>query len=260
MQFSNKYIVVFSILVCLGCSLVVSALAVSLKEKQKVNKELDRRINILRVAGIVEEGVEPTADEIAKHFETIKPLAIDRKTGRILDDFDLEGYDPGKAAKDPSKSVVRDEIKDDQAKASAKGAQISRIPDVLLVYDIQTPGKESFVFPIWGNGLWSTLWGFFAISKDRKTVIGITYYDHGETPGLGGEVENPNWKALWPGKKAFDDDGAVKIRVAKGPGRGEYEVDGLAGATITSNGVTAMLEFWLSDSAYGQFLKSGGES
>ena len=117
---------------------------------------------------------------------------------------------------------------------------------------------EMVVIPVEGYGLWSTLYGFLALDKDTRTVRGLAYYEHGETPGLGGEVENPRWVALWPGRKVFDENGNVAIRVIKGaagpPESDPYRVDGLSGATITSRGVTNMLAFWLGDDAYGPFL------
>ena len=92
-----------------------------------------------------------------------------------------------------------------------------------------------------------------------NTIKGITYYKHGETPGLGGEVDNQNWKDKWPGRKAFDASGKVVIALIKGSaGSAEenpHQVDGLSGATLTSRGVTNMLDFWLSDMGYGPYLE-----
>ena len=117
---------------------------------------------------------------------------------------------------------------------------------------------EMIVLPIEGLGLWGTLYGFLALDADTTTVRGITYYQHKETPGLGGEVDNPSWKDKWPGRKAFDDDGEVSLAVIKGPARtaehDPHRVDGLAGATITSNGVTNMLEFWLGENGFEPYL------
>jgi Na+-transporting NADH:ubiquinone oxidoreductase subunit C len=110
-----------------------------------------------------------------------------------------------------------------------------------------------YIFPIRGKGLWSTLRGFFAIDTDIKTVRGITYYEHAETPGLGGEVDNPEWKRKWPGKIAFDDAGKVIIRVTKNVSTNS-DIDALSGSTITSNGVTNMLRFWLGPDGFGPYL------
>jgi Na+-transporting NADH:ubiquinone oxidoreductase subunit C len=119
---------------------------------------------------------------------------------------------------------------------------------------------EKVILPIYGKGLWSTLYGFLALGKDLNTVEGITFYEHGETPGLGGEVDNPNWKALWKGKMAFDDAGTVALTVIKGKvdpseENARYQIDGLSGSTLTTRGLDAMVKFWLGDQGYGAFLK-----
>jgi Na+-transporting NADH:ubiquinone oxidoreductase subunit C len=108
------------------------------------------------------------------------------------------------------------------------------------------------------------MYGFVALDKDLKTIRGLTFYKHKETPGLGAEVDNPNWKAKWPGRLAFDDSGKVVIEVIKGPagspGETPHKVDGLSGATLTSNGVTYLLRFWLGKEAFGPYLDTLRES
>jgi Na+-transporting NADH:ubiquinone oxidoreductase subunit C len=114
---------------------------------------------------------------------------------------------------------------------------------------------ELYVFPVRGNGLWSLMQGYLAVKPDFQTVVGLTFYQQAETPGLGGEVQNPDWKALWIDKKIYED-GAVKLAVIKGnkPGN-DYGVDALSGATITSNGVTNMIDFWMGDKGFGPYIK-----
>lgn len=106
--------------------------------------------------------------------------------------------------------------------------------------------------------------GFLALDADTRTIRGLTYYDQAETPGLGGEVVNPKWKALWPGRLAYDDSWNVKIAVIKGPAgsveENPHAVDGLSGASLTSRGVTNMLQFWLGENGFAPFLKSFRES
>ena len=103
--------------------------------------------------------------------------------------------------------------------------------------------------------LWSTLYGFLALDARTFEIQGITFYQHGETPGLGGEIDNPKWKALWPGKRAFDENMNPVIEVVKGQASADNEVDGLSGATMTSRGVTNLLRFWLGENGYGPYLK-----
>ena len=256
MAFSNRYIVGFALVLCLVCSLVVSSLAVGLEEAQETNKRLDRQINVLRVAGIIGPEDSPDLEEVSELFADITPILVDRETGEVVGtEEEARGYDPIKAAKDPDRSAPTDS-------ELASAASVKRVPDRLLLYRVDTQGHEGVVFPIQGYGLWSTLYGYLALQPDHQTIQGITYYQHGETPGLGGEVDNLRWKAMWQGKKAYrGDDVAIEV-VKKNsvPKLNEYQIDGLSGATITSNGVTNMLRFWLSDEAYGRYLRQSAES
>jgi Na+-transporting NADH:ubiquinone oxidoreductase subunit C len=138
----------------------------------------------------------------------------------------------------------------------------------LTVYEVREDGRlDMVVLPVEGKGLWSTLYGFLALDADTTTVRGLAFYQHGETPGLGGEIENPKWTALWVGRKAFDERWRPAIRVIKGaagaPSEDPHRVDGLSGATITSNGVSRLVERWLGDEGYGPYLaevrKGGGK-
>ena len=108
--------------------------------------------------------------------------------------------------------------------------------------------------PIHGAGLYSVLYGFLALESDGNTVFGLQYYEQGETPGLGGEVNNPNWRSKWEGKRLFDDQGTLQIEVIKGAS-GDFQVDALSGATLTSRGVTNMLHYWLGEDGFGPYLK-----
>ena len=115
------------------------------------------------------------------------------------------------------------------------------------------------ILPVHGKGLWSTLYGYLALDSDLTTINGFAFYEHGETPGLGGEVDNPRWKAQWIGKKAFDQEGNIKIKVLKGKVNPkssdlQHEIDGLAGATITARGVDSLLRYWLGESGFKPLL------
>ena len=102
--------------------------------------------------------------------------------------------------------------------------------------------------------------GYMALEPDLETVAGLTFYAHGETPGLGGEITNPRWKAKWPGKEIYKD-GEVELSVKKGAGSNdEYAVDALSGATITSNGVTNLVHFWMGENGYGPYIAQQKDS
>ncbi|MEM7166388.1 MAG: Na(+)-translocating NADH-quinone reductase subunit C [Planctomycetota bacterium] len=242
------FIVFFATAMCVVCSAAVSSLAVALREKQTTNKRLDKQKNILRVAGLLEAGASPDQAAVEEAFKNIEAYLIDRKTGERVEG-EVAGYDQRKAAKTDEGGVSAES-------GVAKLAQVKRLPNTLLVYEVTVPGKEAYILPISGNGLWSTLLGFIAVKLNAQTIAGITYYEHAETPGLGGEVDNPKWKALWPGRQIYGPEGDVRINANKGGGFGpDHDIDALSGATITSHGVTYMLQLWLGPDGYQPFLK-----
>jgi Na+-transporting NADH:ubiquinone oxidoreductase subunit C len=248
--FSNSYIIGFVTVLCLICSLAVSVTAVQLKPRQDHNKELDMNMQVVRVAGLVEPGEELTPERVIELFQQIESRLVDRRTGEFVEG-DAAAYDARKAAKDPEASEA-------MTAAEFKPTQVKRLPDVLEVYVVNVPGKECVVLPIHGYGLWTTLYGFIALKKDLSEVVGIAYYEHGETPGLGGEVDNPSWKAQFPGKRPFTDDGDVQLTVKKAgqaAAGSDHQIDGLSGATITTVGVDRMLKLWLGEHGYGKFLE-----
>lgn len=245
------YTIAFSAAVCVVCAVLVSSAAVSLRDRQTTNAELDRKRNVLRAAGVMREDETVPADEVERRFASFEIVAVDLRTGDEDAAFDPAGYDPRRAQANPATSLP----------APRNDAQIMRIPHHALVYKkLDENGRlELLVLPIEGKGLWSTMYGFLALGPDLRTVRGLAYYQHGETPGLGGEVDNPRWKALWPGREVFDPQGEPRIEVVRGSAgpveSDPHRVDGLSGATITSRGVTAMLRFWLGEHGYGRYLE-----
>jgi len=131
--------------------------------------------------------------------------------------------------------------------------------EAAAVYLVMDGGRiEQVILPVEGAGLWATMYGFLAVEADGNTVRGLQFYDHGETPGLGDQVDKPAWREQWRGKKLFDANGEPQIEVIKGfaPDDSEYEIDGLAGATLTARGVSVFVRHWISDAGYGPYLKS----
>lgn len=247
------YTFLFAGAVCLICSLLVSTSAVMLRSRQDANKLLDRQQKVLAVSGLVEEGASLPAREVQERFaKNIEPRIVHLETGEYVpeDEIDPATFDQLKATKDPTRSK----------EAPTNRAQIRRIPNHALVYQVVENGEVTeLILPVEGKGLWSTLYGYLALDKDTTTIKGLTFYQHGETPGLGGEVDNPRWKALWPGRKAYDEDWNPEIRVIKGPAgppeEAPHSVDGLSGATITATGVTNLLQFWLGENGFGPYLE-----
>lgn len=241
---------------CVICSLVVSTAAVQLRPLQQKNAENKQKRNVLIAAGLWDED-KHTDSNIDELFKPITIVAVNLP-GRIEDDpeagtlnstIDIQTYKQRKAPKDPEQGIM---IGDQDL------AGINRREKVSLVYLVNDDSGElqSIVLPIYGKGLWSTLYGYLALDADARTVKGITFYEHAETPGLGGEVENEKWKAQWRGKIVVDGSGSPVVEVTKpGLASEDYQVDGLSGATITSNGVEKTVRYWLGSDAFGPFLE-----
>ncbi|MDD2885746.1 MAG: Na(+)-translocating NADH-quinone reductase subunit C [Dechloromonas sp.] len=242
---------VVALTVSLVSSIFVAGAAVSLKPIQIENRLLDKQRSILAIAGIGSPDLS-AKDVQALFSERIKPRIVDLETGDYVDNLDPVTFDPLKASKDPKMSTALDGEQD--------LALIKRRERFTTVYRLeQGETLEALILPIRGYGLWSTLHGFMAVKPDLNTVVGLGFYQHAETPGLGGEVDNPKWKALWPGKTLFDDSGKPNIQIVKGgvdpasPSAG-HQVDALAGATLTSKGVDRLLQFWLGEQGFGPYL------
>ncbi|WP_150303975.1 Na(+)-translocating NADH-quinone reductase subunit C [Pseudomonas saliphila] len=241
--------IIVALLVCLVCSIVVSVAAVSLKPVQVKNQLLDKQRNILLIAGLLEEG-----PSVAEQFEQVTARLVDLRTGEFSDAEEPLTYDQQAAARDPNLSRALESHED--------VASIRRREHYATVYMIENEdGIETMILPIHGYGLWSTLYGFLALEGDLNTIRGLGFYQHGETPGLGGEVDNPRWRELWKGNVVYTDDGEVGVQVVKGTVDGsdprrQYKVDGLAGATLTSRGVENLVRFWMGDTGFRSFLQN----
>jgi Na+-transporting NADH:ubiquinone oxidoreductase subunit C len=262
---SFKKTVAVALALCLVGAVVVSGSAVILRPLQEWNKSKDEKVNILEVAGLYEKGIDVDAV-----FNNIETRIVDLSTGDYTDSLDAKSYDQWKAAKDPALSEA--------IPAAQDVASIKRKPKFAKIYLVKQDGQlKNVILPVSGYGLWSTMFGFIALEADGQTVLGLNLYDQAETPGLGGEVVNPKWKALWKGKKVYNfsgkevhesnlsekgqtiELGEVALGLVKGtvdpskPGS-EYQVDALAGATLTSRGVSNLVQYWMGKEGYGIYL------
>ena len=222
---SNSYVFGFAIVMCVVFSAALAAIANQLGPRIKANEIYDRQVNVMIAARLVpEEELPPRAQ--------IEQLYRERVAESVLDE-------QGKVLPDMTPQQVYD-IRDKKER--------ERFHPLYTIKDAQGQ-VAAYVIPISGYGLWSTLYGFLALKADANEVVGITFYKHGETPGLGGEVDNPEWKKQWRGKKILGpDQQVVSVTVKKGhvdfsrPLEVEHYVDGLSGATITSDAVTRFVK------------------
>ncbi len=220
---SNGYVLGFAVGLCIVISAALSLTAGALKETQAKAEEFDRQKNVMLAAGLLKPDEQKARAELEQ-------LYAQRVEERVLE---LASGETGKVTVAAFKAM-RDADKK---------------PYRLIAVTKDAAGKaDAWVVPISGPGLWSILFGFLALEADGQHVRGLTFYKHGETPGLGGECENPEWTAKWVGKSIVDDQGKlVSVTVRKGKvdpaiaQQQQHEVDGLSGATITSNGITTFL-------------------
>jgi len=232
------------------CSVLVSSAAVGLRPRQEANRERYIRKSILVAAGLYDPNVP-----VAETFKQIETRIIDLDSGDYVskDEVDPDRFDQIASADDTEASTP--------IEAADDVAGIRRRENHSAVYLVNGGGDvKQIVLPVRGKGLWSTMIGFMAVDAgDLNTINGITFYDHGETPGLGGEIDNPVWQGHWKGKKVYGGDGSVALKVLKGAADSgspeiEYQVDGISGATLTINGVTGLVQYWFGGKAFKPYL------
>ena len=247
----------YSVLVlAFACSALVAAAAVGLRPYQEANKSLDQKKNILSAAGLLRQEVS-----IEEQFSTIETRLVDLQSGSFVDEtgIDLTTFDQLGAAMSSDQGREIDPATDI--------AGIRRQEKYSLVYLVKDGDRfDQVILPIRGQGLWSTMYAYVSIDADLNTIRGVSFYEHGETPGLGGEVSNPRWQAGWQDKTLFDQADELAISVVKSgtqasPDQQIHQIDGLSGATITTQGVDSMMQFWFGEHGFRPFfeqLKNGG--
>ncbi len=230
---SNTLIVAVGL--SLVCSIIVSSASIVLKPVQERNEDLFRKQIILDVAGLMEPG-----GDVDALFASIDTRTVDLASGTYTDEADMDALIP-----------IPDDL--DIAGISQRAA----FADVYLVKD---NGRiDQVILPVYGKGLWSTMLGYLSVATDGNTIKGLRFYSHGETPGLGDQMDKESWRAQVSGKKIYGDDGKPEIRVIKGlvqegTADAEYKFDGMAGATLTGNGITGLVQYWTGSHGFGPYL------
>jgi len=254
---STRYTVTFAAIVCVVCALLVSVAAVGFRDRQDTNAVVFRQKNVLLAAGLMQPDADLPRAELLRLFEQrIRTVLVELASGEVAQPpgIDPRTYDQRKARNDLALSAT----------APPNNAGVSRIAKYAAVYHVMEGDRaRQVVIPIEGVGMWGGVYGFLALDADGTTIRGLTFYEQKETPGLGGEISNPRWQALWQGRKAYDDKWQPRIRLIKGragpPDKDPYQVDALSGATITSNAVSRIVAFWLSDAGFAKYLRRFSE-
>lgn len=219
------------------CSILVAATAVALKPVQQRNEDEYRQRIILEVAGLMQPGVS-----IETLFATIETRMVEIDSGDYVSDL---------AASDTELNVA--------IPAELDIANIRQRAVYSPVYLVKEEGElQQIILPVYGSGLWSTMYGYLSVATDGSTVNGLRFYSHAETPGLGDQIDKPEWRAQWVGKQLYDGNGVARIEVVRGVAQdrnSRYEIDGLSGATLTGRGVSELVRFWVGPQGFGPYLQ-----
>ncbi|MDH4048094.1 MAG: Na(+)-translocating NADH-quinone reductase subunit C [Gammaproteobacteria bacterium] len=247
---ANTLIVAVSL--SLVCSVLVAGTAVFLKPIQLQNEADYRQRIILDVAGLYEPGVDPGVA-----FAGIEARMVELESGEYVDEPSVDTFDAQTFASDAELGIA--------IPADLDIAAIRRRARYAPVYLVREGNEiEQIILPVYGSGLWSTMYGYLALENDARTVRGLRFYSHAETPGLGDQIDKPSWRSQWAGKKLFDDSGEIRIEVIRGTVATEapaasadtaFQVDGLAGATLTGRGVTNLVHYWIGEHGFGPYLE-----
>lgn len=222
---STRYTFVFAVIVCVVSAVMLSVFSEGLRPQKELNEELDVKKNILK-AVVLKDPVTPKmkgAEVLKVYNSKIEEIVID-KEGNVV------------AGKTPKQLTEKDK-------------------DLYPLYIYKEDGRVmAYAFPVVGQGLWSTLYGYLAVEADATTIRGVTFYKHGETPGLGGEIEKEWFQNNFKGKTVYSvkehkltPTVVVKGRAADVVGKDElgYHVDGITAATLTGKGVTELMARWI---------------
>ncbi len=235
------------VLLSLVCSIIVAGSATLLKPQQEEQKLLDKQKSILSVADLLPANA--SGKEVRAIFaKNIEPRCVNLDSGNYVSC--PANFDAVLAAKDPQTSQAIP-ASEDKAEIRVR----AKLAEVYLVKNNEGQ-LQQLVLPIYGTGLWSVMYGFVSVAPNGDTLKGITYYDEGETPGLGGEIENPKWQAQFVGKELYNAQGQPAIRIAKGAYETDpkHGIDSLSGATLTSNGVQGTFDYWFGPNGFGPYL------
>jgi len=228
---STTHALLVAMAVALVCSGMVAAAVHWLRPIQQVYTQLERDRTIVAAAGLAVAGA--TDREILNRYLTLDARVLNLADGTFDTTRDARTYDHWQTAGEGS-------------------------PADVPVYLVHEAGHiRSLVLPVDGPGMWSTLYGYVTLAADLTSVERLTIYHHGETPGIGDRIEDPAWLARWRGKRVYDKDGNVAIRVVKqADAQSRYEIDAISGATVSSTRLGAIVANWMAASRYGTWLDS----
>ncbi len=236
------------------CSVLVTVAAVTLQPIQRAYQDLERNRAIVAISGLTDRASELSDREIVSLFQVLEARIVDLDIGEFDERFNPDTFDTWKSASDPALSTAI-QAQQDLAKLTRR----SRLVTVYLVKD--GTDLKRMLLPIYGQGMWSTLYGFLALEPDLNTIADITFYEQAETAGIGDKILMPDWQASWRGRKLYDENGTLRLGLGEGAVESTtlaavYEVDAISGATITVDAVTNLVRYWFGPHGFAPFLET----
>jgi len=231
-------------LVALVCATAVSVTTITLKPYQQAHIDAAREAQLASMVAAL-----PGLADILRETgaDTLSSVVVDLTSGALAPDIDPSGFDFRAAQSDPALSTAL--LPDEDV------ARIGRRPNYAPVYLLRGGNDLALVvLPVYGTGYQSTIRAYLALKGDLNTIAGLSIYEQGETPGLGARITTPEWQAQWADHEVSDAEGTIAITIVRSGASGPHEIDGLTGATRSSNGVAALVQFWMGTQGYGPFL------
>ena len=220
-------IIIFATVVCLICSVLLAFVSTALKPRQERNKANDIKTKVLMVFG---EKVTNKKGKVCISQNEIDSIFTNRISGIVLDA-------EGNLVKDKNVGDLTPQEISDRNKETGLKAYYP-----VYIYKNKETGKKLYAIHVSGKGLWSTIKGYMALEEDLSTIAGMVFYEHQETPGLGGDVEKPYFQDRFKGKQWLDKGVVQEFEITKpGGAANNHSIDGITAATMTCNGVEAFL-------------------
>lgn len=231
---SPIWVLSFAAAVALVCSLLVTTTVYWLRPIQAAYGAIEYNRIILVAAGLIEPGAELTDADIVDRFLELETRIIDLELDLPTTDVDPLTY---------SYRSLPD---------------LEERPRYMPVYVLEQDGAiERVVLPVYGDGMWSTIHGAISLAGDLSTIAGALFDEHGETPGIGDAIEDPDWLAQWPGTRIFAETGELCFDVLRRrQPAGPCTIDGVTGATVTVTAVEDMIRHWFGPDGYGPYLRT----
>jgi len=248
-----KAIVVVT-LTALLCSILVTTSVIQLQPIQHAYKDLERNRFLVEVSGLTNNAAALSDRDVIGLFQKLDARIINLDTGAFDFVHNPDTFDSSEAAADLALSVA--------IPANLDIAKLNRRSRFITIFLVKDDSElKRMVLPIYGQGMWSKLYGFIALESDLNTIADVTFYEQAETAGIGDQILNPDWHALWRGRRLYDDAGTVRfdishVRVNPSSPNDRFHVDAISGATVTTDAVSNMVNYWFGPHGYGPFFES----